>query len=51
MVPYTDKVVRRYDLEKAFPTQWQGPSLDTNSNEVAVESIEIAFTKFKVSKG
>lgn len=50
MVPYTDKVVRRYDLEEAFPTQWSGPNLDTNSNEVAIESLEIAFTKFKVSK-
>jgi phage tail-like protein len=51
MIPYTDKVVRRYNLEKAFPTQWSGPSLDTGSNDVAVETLEIAFSKFTLVKG
>lgn len=47
-VPYTINVARQYDLEEAFPVSWTGPDLNTASNEVAVESIEIAFRKFTV---
>ena len=51
IVPYTQTVVRRYDLENAIATAWTGPSLDTGSNEVAVETLEIAFRRFTVTPG
>lgn len=51
IVPYTQTVSRRYDLENAMATVWTGPSLDTGSSEVAVETLEIAFRRFKVTAG
>lgn len=51
VVPYTQNVVRRYDLKDCMVTQWTGPSLNTSSNEAAIETIEMAFTKFKLTKG
>ena len=51
IVPYTQRVARRYDLENAMATVWSGPSLDTSSSEVAVETLEIAFRRFKVTAG
>lgn len=35
-------VVRRWDVLDAFPVKWEGPSLNTESNQVAIESLEIA---------
>ena len=49
-IPYTNLAVRDYTLEYAFPVSWTGPDLNTNSNEIAIESIEIAFRKFTVSE-
>lgn len=46
MVPYTQKVARRYELTDAIVTSWTGPGLSAGSTEVAVESLEIAFTRF-----
>lgn len=46
IVPYTQKVARRYELENAIATSWTGPSLTSGSNDVAVETLEIAFTRF-----
>lgn len=51
IVPYTQRVARRYDLENAMATMWSGPSLDTGSSEVAVETLEIAFRRFTVTPG
>ncbi len=34
--------VRRWNLTDAFPTKWTGPDLNTEGNQVAFESIEIA---------
>lgn len=48
-IPYTATTVRTYQLLQAFPVSWTGPNLDMNSNEVAVESLEIAFAKFRVN--
>lgn len=48
-LPYTDrKTVRAYHLERAFPVTWTGPSLRTDSSEIAVESLEIAFMRLSV---
>ncbi len=51
MTPYTKIVARRYDLLNCMATQWTGPSLNTGSNEAAIETLEIAFQKFTLSKG
>ncbi len=51
IVPYTQTVARRYELANAIATVWSGPSLDTGSNEVAVETLEIAFQRFTVTPG
>jgi phage tail-like protein len=48
-IPYTATRVRDYELEHAFPISWAGPDLNMNSNEVAIESLEIAFRKFTVT--
>jgi phage tail-like protein len=34
-------IVRRWDVIKAYPTKWDGPQLNTESNQVAIESIEL----------
>jgi phage tail-like protein len=34
--------VARYTLTNAFPAKWEGPDLDASSNEIAIETIEIA---------
>lgn len=49
MVPYTDKIARRYSIEKGFPTTWTGPGLNTGSADAAVETLEIAFTRFALA--
>jgi hypothetical protein len=47
-VPYAGTVVRRYYLYQAFPVTWSGPNLDTNSNQVAIETLELAIQKFTI---
>ena len=32
-----------WKLSKAFPSSWSGPSLKTDANTVAIESLELAF--------
>lgn len=34
--------VKHWDIEKAFPVKWKGPSLSASSTSVAIEEIEIA---------
>ena len=36
------QVVARYSLTNGFPTKWEGPDFDASSNELAIETIEIA---------
>ena len=36
------QVVARYTLTNAWPTKWNGPDFDATSNDVAIETIEIA---------
>jgi len=36
------QVVARYTLTNAWPTKWSGPDFDATSNDVAIETIEIA---------
>ncbi len=35
--------VRRWNLERAYPIKWKGPSLKSDSKKVAIESLTIAF--------
>lgn len=35
--------MKRWNLERAYPIQWKGPSLKSNSKKVAIESLTIAF--------
>ena len=36
------QVVARYTLTNAWPTKWSAPDFDATSNDVAIETIEIA---------
>lgn len=36
------KVVRRWDLQNAFPVKWTGPDLKADAGAVAVETVEFA---------
>lgn len=36
------EVVKRWNVLDAFPTKWEGSSLNTESNTIAIETLEIA---------
>lgn len=36
------QVEKRWNVVEGFPVKWEGPQLSTESNQVAVESLEIA---------
>jgi len=36
------KPIYRFDLERAFPIKWSGPSLRAGENAVAIETLELA---------
>jgi len=40
---------RWYDLEDAFPVKLTGPGLNTDSNEIAIEELEIAYSKITLA--
>lgn len=33
----------RWNLREAWPTKWEGPSLNATSNEVAIETLEFVY--------
>jgi len=37
------KEIKRWDIYRAFPCRWKGPSLDVHDNRFAIEMIEIAY--------
>jgi phage tail-like protein len=39
---------KRWDLKDAFPTKWTGPDLKTDSNQVAVEGLELVHHGFEM---
>jgi len=43
------EVVRRYNFKDAWPVSWEGPAFNANSNELAIESIEIAHNGIEVT--
>ena len=40
------ELVSTYQVHNAWPTKWTGPTLNGDSNEVAIETIEIAHDGF-----
>jgi phage tail-like protein len=42
------QVVRRYNFKSAWPVSWEGPSFNSQSNELAIESIELAHDGIEV---
>lgn len=40
--------VIRWNLRNCWPTKWSGPSFDATSNEVAIESLELAHEGVEV---
>jgi phage tail-like protein len=34
---------KRWNLERAYPITWKGPSLKADSKKVAIETLTIAF--------
>lgn len=43
-------VVRRWDVIDAYPVKWEGPQLNTEGNQIAIETIEIAHHGLKFSQ-
>jgi phage tail-like protein len=41
-------VVRRWDVLDAYPTKWDGPQLNTETNQVTIETIEITHHGLKL---
>lgn len=37
----------RWNLSKAWPSKWTGPTFNSTSNEVAIESLEIVYDEMK----
>jgi phage tail-like protein len=42
MVNNNHKPIYRFELERAFPVKWTGPSFKAGDSAVAVETIELA---------
>jgi phage tail-like protein len=47
----TWKQVARWNLNKAFPMKWSGPTLNPSSNEVTIQSLEFAFDEIEFVSG
>lgn len=43
--------VKRWNLERAYPIEWKGPSLKADSKNVAIESLTIAFHGMDLEQG
>jgi len=43
MYDSTHEEVMRLNFERAYPVKWSGPSLNMGENNVAIESLELAF--------
>jgi len=42
------QVVRSWTFMNAYPVKWTGPNLSTNSNQVAVESLEVVHNGLRL---
>lgn len=41
--------IRRWELLGAWPARWLGPDLRASANEVALETLEISYTRLRTS--
>jgi phage tail-like protein len=41
--------VMRWDFSGAYPNKWSGPKLNSASNEIAIETLELSFQSVTVS--
>ncbi|MDE3196597.1 MAG: phage tail protein [Acidobacteriota bacterium] len=39
----------RWSLRNAFPVKWTGPTLNAVSNDIAIETLELAYEQFSVT--
>ncbi len=49
-VPESKRVTIRWNIDKAFPVKWSGPSLNSGGAEIAIETIEIAHQGLKMER-
>jgi phage tail-like protein len=42
--------IKRWDLERAYPIKWTGPDFKSDSNQVAIESMEIVHHGMTLTK-
>lgn len=47
---YFNLPARWYHIKKAYPVSWEGPSLRTDSNQIAIESITLTFETLEVEE-
>jgi len=43
-------VLRRWNIKEGFPVKWEGPQLNTETNQVAIETLEIAHHGLELGK-
>jgi phage tail-like protein len=48
LVDDTGKDIIRWNLRNCWPTKWTGPSLDATSDELAIETLDIAHEGLEV---
>ena len=41
--------VARWNFREGWPSKWEGPTLNAKSNEVAIETLEIAHEGFDLA--
>ncbi len=43
--------VRRWNLKFAYPVKWVGPSFNSTTSALAIETLELAFSEFEFKPG
>jgi phage tail-like protein len=43
--------LRRWNLVRAYPVKWVGPSFNTANSALSIETLELAFDEFSIVKG
>ena len=43
-------IVRRWEVTNAYPTKWEGPQLNTESSQVAIETLELTHHGLSMSE-
>jgi phage tail-like protein len=44
------KDVMRWNISRAWPTKYTGPSFNATNNEIAFESVEIAYESMELDR-